>query len=148
MTFKKRPRELPYSPHLKERAKELRGQPTPAEKKFWNSLRQMPFYKTIVFNRQKSIGNYIVDFYCHQFQLVIEIDGDSHGPAFAQSKDAERTEFLEAQGLTVLRFTNREVEERVEAILIQLEELIEKEKGKSPRPPSEKGEQTTNIKNE
>ena len=146
MTSKKRPRELPYSPHLKERAKELRGQPTPAEKHFWNSLRQMPFYKTIVVNRQKPIGDYIVDFYCHQFQLVIEIDGDSHGQPLIQEKDIERTEFLEAQGLTVLRFTNREVEERVEAVMIQLEELVEKEKGKSPRPPSEKGEQTLDIK--
>lgn len=139
MPPKKRPCEHPYSSHLKERAKELRGQPTPAEKLFWNSLRKMPFYETVVFNRQKPIGNYITDFFCHQLQLIIEIDGDSHGPAHAQSKDAERTEFLESQGLTVLRFTNREVEENVEAVMVKVEAFIENGRGKSPQPPSEKG---------
>jgi very-short-patch-repair endonuclease len=140
MTSKKRPREHPYSPHLKESSKELRGQPTPAEKKFWNSLRKMPLYETTVFNRQKPIGNYIADFYCHRFQLVIEIDGNSHGSEFAQNKDSKRTEFLESQGLTVLRFTNREVEDNVEAVMVKVEAFIGKEKGKSPQPPSEKGE--------
>lgn len=136
MPPKKRPRELPYSPHLKEKSKELRGQPTPAEKRFWNSLRKMPFYETTVFNRQKPIGNYIVDFYCHRLRLVIEIDGDSHGQTQSQNKDSRRTEFLESQGLTVLRFTNQEVIENVEAVMVKIEEFIEKGKGKSPQPPS------------
>jgi len=100
----------------------------------------MPFYEAIVFNRQKPIGNYIVDFYCHQFQLVIEVDGDNHGEPPTQEKDIERTQFLESQGLTVLRFTNREVEENVGAVMIRVEEFIEKNKGKSPQPSSEKGE--------
>ena len=140
MTSKSRPLKHPYSPHLKERSRKLRNQSTPAEKHFWNSLRKMPFYESTAFNRQKPIGNYIADFYCHRLRLVIEIDGDSHGETLTQNKDIDRTEFLEPQGLTVLRFTNREVEKNVEAVMLQLEELIEKEKGKSPRPPSEKGE--------
>lgn len=96
----------------------------------------MPFYESITFNRQKTIGSYIVDFYCHQFRLVIEIDGDSHGQPLTQSKDVERTEILESRGLAVLRFTNLEVEKNIEAVMVKIEEFIEKEKGKSPQPPS------------
>ncbi len=136
MPSKKRPRKHPYSPLLKNKSRKLRNQPSPAEKRFWNFLREMPFYESITFNRQKTIGSYIVDFYCHQFRLVIEVDGDSHGQSLTQSKDVERTEFLESQGLTVLRFTNAEVEENIEAGILKIEEFIEKEKTKSPQPPS------------
>jgi very-short-patch-repair endonuclease len=94
----------------------------------------MPFYKAVTFNRQKSIGNYIVDFYCHQFRLVIEIDGDSHGQPLTQTRDIERTDFLNSKGLTILRFTNAEVENNIEAVMMKTEEFIEK--GKSPQPPS------------
>jgi very-short-patch-repair endonuclease len=131
MPSKNRPQKLPYNTLIKERAQNLRIQPTPAEKYFWNSLRKMPFYESTTFNRQKPIGNYIVDFYCHQFQLVIEIDGDSHGKPVTQSNDMKRTEFLEAQGLTVWRFTNREVMDNIEAVMIEIENFIKK--GKSPR---------------
>jgi len=94
----------------------------------------MPFYQSTAFNRQKPIGDYIVDFYCHKFRMAIEIDGDSHGQSPNQNNDIERTKFLEAQGLTVLRFTNREVEDNVEAVMVKIEKLIGK--GKSPQPPS------------
>ncbi len=132
MPSKSRPQKLPYNALIKERAQNLRIQSTPAEKHFWNSLRKMPFYESTTFNRQKPIGNYIVDFYCHSFQLVIEIDGDSHGKPVTQSNDMKRTEFLEAQGLTVQRFTNREVMDNIEAVMIEVENFIKK--GKSPRP--------------
>ncbi len=135
MPSKKRPQKQAYSPLLKKKSRKLRNQPTPAEKIFWNSLRKIPLYESVAFNRQKSIGNYIVDFYCHRFQLVVEIDGDSHGQPLTQTRDIERTEFLESQGLTVLRFTNREVEENIEAVIAQVEEFI-KAKSKSPQPPS------------
>jgi very-short-patch-repair endonuclease len=134
MSSKKRPRKLPYSTLLKERSRKLRLQSTPAEKHFWNNLRKMPFYQSTAFNRQKPIGDYIVDFYCHKFRMAIEIDGDSHGQSPNQNNDIERTKFLEAQGLTVLRFTNREVEDNVEAVMVKIEKLIGK--GKSPQPPS------------
>lgn len=121
---------LPYAANLKEKARELRNQPTPAEKKFWNGLRKMPFYESLTFNRQKPIGSYIVDFYCHRQKLVIEIDGDSHGRTDAQKKDIERTRFLNSQGLTVFRFSNSEVEKNLEAVMVEIEGFIEK--GKSP----------------
>jgi very-short-patch-repair endonuclease len=134
MPPQKRPRKLPYSPLLKNKARKLRNQPTPAEKRFWNNLRKMPFYETVNFNRQKTIGNYIVDFYCHQFRLVIEIDGDSHGQPLTQTKDVERTGFLNSKGLAVLRFTNLDIEKNIEAVMMEIENFVEK--GKSPQPPS------------
>jgi hypothetical protein len=60
---------------------------------------------------------------------VIDIDGDSHGPALAQSNNSERAEFLESLGLTVLRFTNREVDGYVEAVMMKVETFIANVKG-------------------
>ena len=62
MTSKNRPYPLPYDESLKEKARTLRSNPTPAEKVFWKALRQMPFYKSQTFYRQKPMGSYIVDF--------------------------------------------------------------------------------------
>ncbi len=88
----------------------------------------MPFYESLTFNRQKPIGKYIVDFYCHRLRLVIEIDGDSHGQTDTQIKDIVRTGFLQSQGLTVLRFSNSEVEKNLEAVMLEIEGFIEKNK--------------------
>ena len=119
--------QVPYDPSLKEKSRELRNNLTPAEKHFWNALRSMPFYKGNTFNRQKPFGNYIVDFYCHEQKLVIDIDGDSHYEDPAQVYDQKRTEFLESQGLRVVRFTNSEVMESIDGVMIVLEKLIRKE---------------------
>ncbi len=124
--------QTPYDPSLKEKARQLRNNPTPAEKNFWNALRAMPFYKDNTFNRQKPFGKYIVDFYRHEQQLVIEIDGDTHYEDQAQIHDRKRTEFLESQGLRVIRITNREVMESIDGVLEILEKLILKKAEKSP----------------
>lgn len=84
----------------------------------------MPFYKSLTFNRQKPIGFYIVDFYCHQFCLVIEIDGHSHGETKTIMSGQKRTEFLESQGMTVFRFTNYEVEKNMEGVMEKLGKFI------------------------
>jgi len=128
MASKNRPYPLPYDGPLKEKARVLRSNPTPAEKLFWKALRQMPLYKAQKFYRQKPIGSYIIDFYCHHFGLVIEIDGHSHGETETKINDQKRTEFLQSQGLTVLRFTNQEVEGDIEAVMVKLEEFILKRK--------------------
>ena len=97
---------LPYNHQLVERAKELRKNMTKAERKFWYEyLRDFQFRV----HRQRPIDNFIVDFYCTQLKLVIEIDGDSHNSENAQAYDVERTQILEGYGLTVIRFTNQEV---------------------------------------
>ena len=79
MSEKDLPPHIPYNKSLNEKARQLRNNSTPPERHFWNALRKMPFYKTTKFNRQKPLGEYIVDFYCHEHRLVIEIDGDTHG---------------------------------------------------------------------
>ena len=98
---------LPYNKKLTQLARENRKNPTPAERQIWNKVlrsRQFLHYK---FLRQKPIGGYIVDFYCSESRLVIEIDGESH--AQQVDYDVERTRFLNSLGLTVLRYTNQDV---------------------------------------
>ena len=82
---------LPYNPKLIEKAKELRKNMTPAEKKLWNNY--LRTFK-IRFLRQRPIHNFIVDFYCAKLNLVIEIDGETHFTNEAKNYDARRTLIL------------------------------------------------------
>lgn len=88
-------------------AKELRKNMTPWERKLWyDFLRNYP----IRFQRQKSIGNYIADFYCAKARLVIELDGGGHYTEEQTQKDDLRTAELKAMNLTVLRICNLDVD--------------------------------------
>jgi len=118
---------IPYNKSLLEKARNLRQNPTPPEKQFWNALRKMPFYKLAKFNRQKPLGEYIVDFYCHEYRLVIEIDGDTHGSEAARAYDQKRTDFLGNNGLRVVRFTNREVMDNIDGVMQELERIFQNE---------------------
>jgi very-short-patch-repair endonuclease len=104
---------LPYNPGLVQRAREMRKNPTAAEKKLWMEYLRNFKYRVL---RQRSIDNYIVDFYCAKLKLVIEVDGDSHFNEEAQAYDEQRTRILEGYGLRVLRFTNTEVLQNFEAV--------------------------------
>lgn len=86
------------------------------ERKLWYFLRnnQLHGYK---FRRQYSIGRYVVDFYCHEARLAIEIDGDSHFTSQAQQYDEDRTAYLEAHNIQVIRFTNAEVMKNAEGVV-------------------------------
>ena len=87
-------------------ARNLRKNMTPWERKLWfEFLREYP----IRFQRQKPIGNFIVDFYCFKAKLVIEIDGLQHYTEEGRQKDEFRTEILEGYDLKVIRFTNRQI---------------------------------------
>ena len=98
---------LEYNKNLIPRAKELRHPMTRHERRLWyDFLNTHP----ICFQRQKVIGQYIADFYCHAARLVVELDGAQHYEAHAKNYDAERTAFLEAAGLKVLRFPNAAVD--------------------------------------
>jgi very-short-patch-repair endonuclease len=96
--------KIPYE--LNERARELRRNMTFAEKILWNQLRTNKL-KEFHFRRQQVIDGYIVDFYCHAFSLIIEIDGDIHKQQVEY--DAERDAHLISRGFNVLRFKNDEV---------------------------------------
>jgi very-short-patch-repair endonuclease len=99
---------------LKPRARQMRSQPTPAEKLLWERIKnkQLLGYK---FRRQQVIDGFIVDFYCYEAQLVVEVDGKIHD--YTQVQDAIRQEFLESLGLRVVRFKNEDVVLEMEAVV-------------------------------
>ncbi len=80
------------------------------------------------FLRQKPIDEYIVDFYAHSEQLIIEVDGDTHRSDQEIHYDQERTKKLESYGFTVIRFTNTEIFEQLEAVCAQIDETLEHKK--------------------
>jgi very-short-patch-repair endonuclease len=97
---------LEYNAALINKAKELRKNATPWENKLWYEfLRNY----SVRFQRQKTIGNYIVDFYCHKAKLVIELDGGGHYEKEQIAYDEHRTAALERLGLIVLRFSNLDI---------------------------------------
>jgi very-short-patch-repair endonuclease len=99
---------------LKERSKELRVQMTPAESKLWQRLRGGRL-QGFHFRRQQIIGRFIVDFYCHQAGLVVEVDGGIHSEQ--QEYDQERDRMLQDLDLVVLRFTNQDVNHNLDEVL-------------------------------
>ncbi|ENW24864.1 hypothetical protein F925_01520 [Acinetobacter lwoffii NCTC 5866 = CIP 64.10 = NIPH 512] len=106
-------------PQLLEFAKSMRHTATNAEKLMWQILRAKRFMN-LKFRRQHVIQPYIVDFYCHEIGLVIELDGSQHGMDDAVEYDDERTKFLEALGLTVVRYWNHDVLGRTDVVLEHL----------------------------
>ena len=99
-----------------EYARELRSRTTEAEQKLWSLLRNRQL-KGKKFRRQHAIGNYIVDFYCHECKLAIELDGNFHITKEAKEYDTARTGLLNELGITVLRFWNEEVIKDEESVL-------------------------------
>ena len=94
----------------------LRKNPTEPERLLWNRIRNRQILG-IKFRRQQGIGRYIVDFYCAQYSLVIELDGDSHFTDEGIAYDQVRDEFLRTLGLIVLRFTNSDVMQNIDGVL-------------------------------
>ena len=118
---------LPYNKNLKKIARELRRNLTEAETFLWLKLRKRQV-KNCRFYRQRIICNYIVDFYCPDAKLVIEIDGGQHYSEPGMAKDALRDCHLADLGLTVLRLSAREVFENTKGALERIFELL-------PNPP-------------
>lgn len=100
-------------PNLKSRRQELRKNQTPQEDILWSKLKlsQLGFK----FRRQHSIGGYVVDFYCSEKKLVIEIDGAQH--ADNKEYDNKRTEYLNALDIKVLRFWNTEISGNIDIVI-------------------------------
>ena len=112
---------LEYNKNLIPRAKELRKNATPQENELWYKfLRTFP----VRFQRQKTIGNSIADFYCHEAHLVIEIDGSQHFTPEGREHDKARTITLETFGLSVLRFTNHDIDAHFPAICQQIQTVV------------------------
>ena len=113
--------KLPYNKSLQPRARELRKNSTLSEVLLWNALKQkraMGFD----FDRQKIIGNYIVDFYCAKLNLVLEIDGSTHDDKYVY--DSKRHNYLESLGLTVIHILDKDVKFKINDVLNMIETLI------------------------
>lgn len=102
---------------IKSKAKELRKNPTSTEKELWKYVRNGQICG-MYFRKQHPFGIYILDFYSFKANLVIEIDGPIH--LLQKDYDDERDKFLKSTGLTVLRFTNRDIEKRLEWVLSRI----------------------------
>jgi len=102
----KKYKSLPYNPALRDRARALRKAGILHEALLWLELKSKKL-NGLDFDRQKIIGNYIVDFYCAEKNVVIEVDGSSHDSK--QLEDAERDRYLESLGLTVIRLLAKDV---------------------------------------
>ena len=101
---------------LLARCRELRQNATDAERLLWHLLRNRHLAGA-KFRRQHPVGSYILDFYCAQVKLAIELDGGQHSEAAQQQRDRRRTRMLAAHGIRVLRFWNNEVLAETEAVL-------------------------------
>src|SRR5882757_6974535 len=103
----------------KEQRRELRSSLTPQESYLWSFLqrRQLRGRK---FRRQHSVGPYILDFYCPEEKLAVELDGGSHDHEHAQAHDENRKIFLCRAGIAVLRFENRDVRKNLEGVLLEI----------------------------
>src|SRR3954470_17367022 len=114
---------LPYNPRLKELAKRLRNNMTYSEVKSWGRLSngQMMEYD---FDRQKPTGNYIVDFYCKDLMLAIEIDGITHSFEDVCVKDECRQKELECLGVSFLRFNALQVVNDIDNVCRAIENRI------------------------
>ncbi len=115
---------IPYNPKLKERARYLRNHSTKTEITLWKYLKgkQLNGYD---FDRQKPIDQFIVDFYCKNLRLAIELDGESHVEKWG-TYDVYRDRRLQEFGITVLHFQNEEILKHTRDVLMTIEEAVKK----------------------
>jgi very-short-patch-repair endonuclease len=110
-----------HNKSLQERARQLRREMTPAETILWKHLRTDQLVG-LHFRRQQVLDGYVVDFYCHAAQLVIEVDGEIH--ASQQGYDAERDAYLNASGMRVLRLSNERILHDPPACLFEIQNAV------------------------
>lgn len=112
---------LPYNSFLKDNAKALRKAGVLSEVLFWQRVHRKKFYN-LDFDRQRIIGNYIVDFYVKSLGLIIEIDGNSH--QFKGEEDVIRQHYLESLGIVFFRVSDFDVKKNLDAVMQNLEDFI------------------------
>jgi very-short-patch-repair endonuclease len=119
----KREEYLPRNKLLKTASRELRNNSTKHENRVWHDF--LKDFKPR-FTRQRIVKNFILDFYCHEASLAIEIDGSQHFEKEAVEYDKARTEYLNGLGIEVLRFTNTEIEENFAGVCEKVRNTVEK----------------------
>jgi len=114
-------------------ARNLRKNQTLAEQILWSKLRSRGL-SGFKFRRQHPIGNYILDFYCSEANLAIDIDGGQHAERENRERDNKRTAYLNQKGIRVTRFWNNDVLEHLDEVLIEIDNRLSEiisEKGKT-----------------
>ena len=106
-----------------EFARELRRRQTSAEAVLWKKLRNNRFHG-FKFRRQVPIGPFIVDFFCLEKRLIIEVDGVTHLVPGAKEKDEKRERYLREQGFSIIRCTNNDVRENLDAVLERIGRVL------------------------
>jgi very-short-patch-repair endonuclease len=117
-------------PAILQRSRDLRHPLTPSEAKIWNAVRSRQLGFKI--RRQQPIGRFILDFYCAEAKLAIEIDGDIHTDPDQAAYDAARTQWLEERGYAVIRFEANQVDEHLPDVLDAIREACESRSAKAP----------------
>ena len=115
--MKPKPHRFPSTPRIKQQAKNLRKEMTPAEQKLWQHLRNRRLFE-LKFRRQHPVGCFIFNFYCHEHFLIVEVDGGIH--ELQTECDQMRTEWLQQQGYRVIRFKNEDVIFNIEGVLTEI----------------------------
>jgi very-short-patch-repair endonuclease len=130
---------IPYKPYLKKLARKLRKNSTLSEILLWEQIKGRKL--GCQFHRQVPIDQYIVDFYCHELMLAIEVDGSSHDSEEALRNDQKRQIGLEKFGVKFLRYDDMDVKHSIKNVLQSIENDI-KQFGHPPSPPSMGDEST------
>ncbi len=125
---------LKYNPDLVVHAKKLRNNPTYSEKFLWKYLKRKQV-RGFDFDRQKPIDRYIVDFFCNELMLVIEIDGESHNDK--KEYDQHRQKRLESFGISFLRFDGLQVVKNIDGVLRTIYNWIDEHREPTPNPSRE-----------
>lgn len=129
MRYSKNYSSLPYNKNISHRASKLRKAGILSEALLWDMLKNGQFLG-LDFDRQKQIGNYFVDFYCAELNLVIEIDGSSHDDKYEYDK--RRDEYMEKLGLRVIRISDEGVRHRMEMELEYIAKVVDEIKKTIP----------------
>jgi very-short-patch-repair endonuclease len=124
---------IPYDPKLKELARQLRNDSTKTEIFLWLKLKGKQMY-AYDFHRQKPIDSYILDFFCYELMLGIEVDGYSHEFLEVYNKDTVKEKRMNQLGITVLRFTDEQVLKDMENVLRAIEYYIIEYEKHTPSP--------------
>ena len=125
---------MPADQILRDRARRLRREQTDAERTLWQRLRGKQL-GGLKFRRQHVIGPWILDFYCPECRLAVELDGGQHNEAENRCRDEARTAFLEDRGTAVLRYSNLEALRATDAVL---EDIARHAAGRRPAAPPKK----------
>ncbi|MBR3289554.1 MAG: endonuclease domain-containing protein [Clostridia bacterium] len=113
---------LPYNHDLIQRARTLRKNATPQERHLWYAfLKDYP----VRFQRQKTVDSFVVDFYCHAAKLAIEVDGSQHYTEQGTAYDEDRSLVLSRYGLTILRFSNREINTQFSEVCEKIHQTVQ-----------------------